>query len=146
MSITVNKVGAFLTVAAFTVVIVLGVRYREAESTSESAPVSTVVPAEPTQVLESPPSVIVPRPVVKRAQSPRLAPPPPQPQPPPVVSLPCGRGLMTTPCSAVQPIRKNRCRDVPKITNEFDRKQVLAAAEQYGLSSEQLSALRACLN
>lgn len=38
------------------------------------------------------------------------------------------------------------CRHVPKIANEFDRAQILAGAAQYGLSPEQLSALRVCLN
>ncbi len=128
MSLTVNKVGGFLAVAALAAVLVFGARQMVPES---AGPVSTVAPTAPTQVLK----------------------------PKPLVSAHTSGCTVSKPCPVVKPTRVYRkvltngkldgrigCRYVPKIANEFDRKQVLAAAEQYGLSPEQLSALRVCLN
>ena len=130
MSLTVNEVGFGLAAAALAAVLIIGGRAQVPESTSGSATVSTVAPEKPTQVLK----------------------------PKPLVSAHTSGCSVAKPCPVVKPTRVYRkvltngkldgrigCRYVPKIAAEFDRKQVLAAAEQYGLSPAQLAALHVCL-
>ena len=132
MSLTVNEVGFGLAAAALVAVLVIGSRTVEVpKSAPASASVSTVVPAKSAQVLK----------------------------PKPLVSAHTSGCTVEKPCPVVKPATVYRkvltngkldgrigCRYVPKIASKFDRQQVLAAAEQYGLSPAQLSALRVCLN
>ena len=80
-------------------------------------------------------------------------------KPKPLVAGHLAGCTVAKPCPVVKPARTYRkvltngkldgrigCRYVPKIANEFDRAQILAGAAQYGLSPQQLSALRVCLN
>ena len=123
MALTVNQVGGFIAVVALAAVIVLG--------QPMAGSVSTDVPATPAQVL---------KPTVE-------------------MSGPVAGCTIAKPCPVVKPVRTYRkvltngkldgrigCRYVPKIADEFDRKQVLAAAAQYGLSPGQLSQLQVCLH
>ena len=127
MSLTVNKVGGVLAALALVAVIVFGA----SRSAILAGSVSAQAPAKPAEVVK----------------------------PAPHMAGHLAGCTVAKPCPVVKPVRTYRkvltngkidgrigCRYVPKIAAEFDRKQVLAAAEQYGLSSEQLSALRACLN
>jgi hypothetical protein len=43
-------------------------------------------------------------------------------------------------------VTKMDCSWVPAITKNYSKEQITAAAQQYGLSPAQVSALRACLN
>lgn len=131
MSLTVNQVGAFLTVAALAAVIVFGAQREAVKSAPVAGPAQTQTPAAPAKTNSATP-------------------------------LMAGHLAGCTeakPCPVVKPVRTYRkvlrngkldgranCKFVPKIADQFDRQQVLAAAERYGLSPEQLSALRVCLN
>lgn len=134
MPVTVNMVGGFIAAVALTAVIMFGATtpHREATKSAEMADhVSTQAPAKPAEVLK----------------------------PAPKMAGPVASCTITHPCPAVKSVQgqyrkvlKNGkidgridCRYVPKIADEFDRKQVLAAAEQYGLTSAQLSQLQVCL-
>ena len=43
-------------------------------------------------------------------------------------------------------VKKMDCSWVPAVTKNYTKEQITAAAQQYGLSPAQVSALRACLN
>ena len=120
MSLTVNGIGGALAAFALVAVIAFG-------ASRSAVPVSTEAPAKAAEVLK-------PKPLVAGC-------------------------TVAKPCPVVKPARTYRkvltngkldgrigCRYVPKIANEFDRAQILAGAAQYGLSPQQLSALRVCLN
>ena len=124
MSLTVNKVGGILAALVLVAVIAFG-------ASRSAVPVSTEAPAKAAEVLK----------------------------PKPLVAGHLAGCTVAKPCPVVKPARTYRkvltngkldgrigCRYVPKIANEFDRAQILAGAAQYGLSPQQLSALRVCLN
>ena len=123
MSLTVNGIGGALAAFALVAVIAFGA----SRSANLAGSVSTEAPAKAVEVLK-------PKPLVAGC-------------------------TVAKPCPVVKPARTYRkvltngkldgrigCRYVPKIANKFDQEQILTAAKQYGLSPEQLSALRVCLN
>ena len=127
MSLTVNKVGGILAALVLVAVIAFGA----SRSANLAGPVSAQEPEKATEVLK----------------------------PKPLVAGHLAGCTVAKPCPVVKPARTYRkvltngkldgrigCRYVPKIANEFDRAQILAGAAQYGLSPQQLSALRVCLN
>ena len=127
MSLTVNKVGGVLAAFALVAVIAFGA----SRSANLAGSVSTEAPAKAAEVLK----------------------------PKPLVAGHLAGCTVAKPCPVVKPARTYRkvltngkldgrigCQYVPKIANKFDRAQILAGAAQYGLSPQQLSALRVCLN
>ena len=127
MSLTVNKVGGVLAALALVAVIVFGA----SRSAILAGSVSAQAPAKPAEVVK----------------------------PAPHMAGHLAGCTVAKPCPVVKPVRTYRkvlksggldgrigCRYVPKIVNEFDRAQILAGVAQYGLSPQQLSALRVCLN
>ena len=127
MSLTVNKVGGILAALVLVAVIAFGA----SRSANLAGSVSAQAPAKPAEVVK----------------------------PAPHMAGHLAGCTVAKPCPVVKPVRTYRkvltngkidgrigCRYVPKIVNEFDRAQILAGAAQYGLSPQQLSALRVCLN
>ncbi len=131
MSLTVNKVGGVLAALALVAVIVFGASRSAILAGFLAGSVSAQAPAKPAEVVK----------------------------PAPLMAGHLAGCTVAKPCPVVKPVRTYRkvltngkidgrigCRYVPKIVNEFDRAQILAGAAQYGLSPQQLSALRVCLN
>ena len=127
MSLTVNGIGGALAALALVAVIVFGA----SRSAFLAGPVSAQAPVQSAEV----------------------------PKPKPLMAGHLAGCTVAKPCPVVKPARTYRkvltngkldgrigCRYVPKIANKFDQEQILTAAKQYGLSPEQLSALRVCLN
>ena len=127
MSLTVNGIGGALAALALVAVIVFGA----SRSAFLAGPVSAQAPVQSAEV----------------------------PKPKPLMAGHLAGCTVAKPCPVVKPARTYRkvltngkldgrigCRYVPKIANEFDHAQILAGAAQYGLSPQQLSALRVCLN
>jgi hypothetical protein len=85
--------------------------------------------------------VALPPPLTHEDLAPKAVAPPAPPAPAAQVAP-----IVKKPPLKFRTVKKMDCSWVPAVTKNYSKDQITAAAQQYGLSPAQVSALRACLN